>query len=205
MIESLNINEEQLAMLEELRGEQRQAQNEIRQTQRQFFQTQFRNLDPGQDGPNGGNGGDQANPGNGPRGGNRGRFNPEAMKKAMEDPQVQAQMEENRAQQKKLEDSYAAAINKVLYPRHRTILNKMLGAPFDRSKLGGRWGGPGNRGNQAAAKTANGPTSGSDDDDDTPKSSSKPATKAPAKTKPAATNRRKSLRELRGSSGTSDE
>ena len=64
----------------------------MRKSQRQFFQTQFRNQNPGQDGQNGGNG--QADGGNGPQGKNRGRFNPEAMKKAMEDPQFQAQMEQ---------------------------------------------------------------------------------------------------------------
>jgi hypothetical protein len=123
----------------------------------------------------------------------------------MDDPHFQAQMEENRVQQKKLDDSYAAAINKVLYPRQRTILKKMLGAPFDRSKLGGRWGGPANRANPAAAKTGGGPTSSSDDDEDGSAASSKPETKAPAKAKSAATNRRKSLRELRGSSSSSDQ
>ena len=129
----------------------------------------------------------------------------------MESPEVQAQMEENRSQEQKLENQYYAAINKILYPRQRTALRKMLGAPFDRSTLGmgGPFGGGPPRGNQASSK--NGAASGKgavakpEDDDGESASSSTPATKAPAKTKPSTATRRKSLRELRGSSSGSDE
>ena len=42
MIEKLNINEDQHAMLQELRTEQRQTQQEIRKSQREFFRRAFR-------------------------------------------------------------------------------------------------------------------------------------------------------------------
>jgi len=212
MIEKLNINEDQLGMLQELRIEQRQAQQANRKSQRDFF-TALRNQqnrgqdNPGQDGGNGGNG---QNGGNGAQGKNRQRFDPEAMKKFMESPEVKAQMDQSRAQDQKLENLYYAAVSKILYPRQRTALKKMLGAPFDRSQLamGGPWGGPprGNGPNQAAGKngaaTAKGTVakSGSDDDDEESTASTAPATKAPAKAKAATAPRRKSLRELRGSS-----
>jgi len=133
------------------------------------------------------------------------------MKKVMESPEVKAQMEQNRSQDQKLENQYYAAISKILYPRQRATLKKMLGAPFDRSALGmgGPWGGGPPRGNQASSKngtaTGKGTVAKSEDDDGESASPAAPATKAPAKTKPATATRRKSLRELRGSSSDSDE
>jgi hypothetical protein len=202
MIEKLNITDEQVVQFQEIRDEQRQMQRDLQKTQRQFFQAQLQAIDPtlaDQNGGNGGFGGNQNPGGNGARGKNRRRIDPEVMKKAMESPEYQAQMDENRAQQQKLENMYMAAVNKVLYPRQRTALKKMVGAPFDKSKLGG---GPGNRNNpNAAAK--NTPTSNSDDDEEKPAAASKPAAKTPA-AKPSAT-KRKSLRDLRGSSTGSDQ
>ena len=161
--------------------------------------------------------------GNGRNGGrgNRGRPDPEAMKKAMEDPQVQAQMEQMNTQDQKLENQFSLAIAKVLTPRQRALYKKMLGAPFDRSKMGtgGPWGGRrgnGPGGNPAtakagatASKTATATTNTSADDDaDESSTTAKPATTTPAPAKAKATTttpRKKSLRELRGSSSDSND
>jgi len=212
IIEKLNINEDQLEMLQEVRTEQRQAQQENRKNQRDFFTALRNRQNPGQDNPDQGG----ANGGNGLQGKNRQRFDPEAMKKFMESPEVKAQMDQNRAQDQRLEKLYYAAINKILYPRQRTTLNKMLGAPFDRSSLGmgGPWGGPqrANGPGQAAGKNGAAPAKGTvaksgseDDDEESSTASATPATKVPAKAKTATAPRRKSLRELRGSSSGSDE
>jgi hypothetical protein len=135
------------------------------------------------------------------------------MKKVMEDPQVKAQMEENRAEQQKLDNQFYAGINKILYPRQRAALKKMLGAPFDRSKLGfgGPWGGaPGAAGkaankNGAVRGTGAAAKAGAGDNEDESSASNSPAAKAPAKAKAGTSTRRKSLRELRGSSSDSDQ
>ena len=119
-----------------------------------------------------GNGANNGN-GNGRNGGRgRGRPDPEAMKKVMEDPQIQAQMAEMRTQGEKLDNVYAVAVNKVLSARQRTLYKKMLGPPFDRSKMGGGgpWGGTrGNtataKGGAAAAKTTSTAKANWDDDD----------------------------------------
>ncbi len=137
--------------------------------------------------------------------GNRQRFDPEIMKKVMEDPEVKAQMEKNKADGDKLENQYAAAINKILYPRQRATLKKMLGPPFDRSQMFAGWGGPGgNRGftkNAAASKTAGTAAKAktADDDEETASASSAKKGTAPAPAKPSTSARRKSLRESRGS------
>jgi len=162
---------------------------------------------------NGGNGnGGNGNGGNGNRGNNR-RFDPEAFRKLMEQPEVKAKMEEFRGAQEKVESQFAAAVNKVLSPRQRTNYKKMLGAPFDRSKMGGGpWGGPGGRGgpggpgNQANAKgtTKAAPAKQASDDDGDDTAAVKAPTAKPAT--PAATKpRTKSLRERRGLGGSSDD
>jgi hypothetical protein len=136
------------------------------------------------------------------------------MKKVMESPEVQAQMEQIRLQDQKLEKQYYAAINKILYPKQRANLKKLVGEPFDRSALG--WGGPwgggpprGPGGNQATNKAAPAgkpaaAKAGADDEADEAAPSAAPSTKAPAR-KPAPKSKRKSLRELRGSSSESDQ
>jgi hypothetical protein len=173
------------------------------------------NGDGGQNADNGGGnngGGNGGNGANGNRGNNR-RFDPEAFRQFMEKPEVKAKMEEFRTAQEKLEGQFGTAVNKVLSPRQRANYKKMLGAPFDRSKMGGGpWGGgPGGRGGpgtqanaKAATKSAAAKPTGDDDEsgDDgaavrTP--TAKPA--APAATKP----RPKSLRERRGLGGSSDD
>ncbi len=206
MIEKLNINEDQQQQLQDLRGEQRQMQTEIRKSQRDAMKAVFSKLTPLQ--ANDDNGGDGGNGGNGRNGNqkNRPRFDPEEMRKLMESPDEVARRDEERVQQQKLDNQYTAAINKLLYPKQRTALKKMLGAPFDRTKMfGAGFGGPGGRNNQAAGKNGAGKANGaaakpkSDDDDGEESASSSPAkTPAPAKAKTNAAAKRKSLRELRG-------
>jgi Spy/CpxP family protein refolding chaperone len=216
MVEKLNISDEQIEQLKGFRDEHRQTQREIGKQQREFMKAVFQKANPGGQGNNGqadDNGGNDGNGGNGGNRGNRGnrpRFDPEVMKKVFESPEVKAQMEQNKAQGEKLDGQYALAINKVLYPRQRAALKKMLGAPFDRSKMFAAWGGlPG--GNRAAAKNGTasksaGATAKPNSDDDEEESTS---AKAPAKSKalvpakPSTSPRRKSLRELRG--GSSDD
>jgi len=225
MMEKLGIDESQIQMLEEVRSDHRDAQRENRRARGDMMKAVFAKAIPnqnngqnGDDAANGGNGGNNGN-GNGRNGGrgNRGRPDPEVMKKVMEDPQVQAQMEQMRTQDDKLENQFSMAIAKVLTPRQRALYKKMLGPPFDRSKMGGGgpWGGPrGNGpGNQATAK--GGATAGKtasttkaaepDDEADVASTTAKASTPAPAKAKATTTApRKKSLRELRGSSSDSD-
>ena len=148
-------------MVREAMSEQRNVQREIGNARREAMQAIRDRFGPnlannGQNGGNNGNGGNGGgNNGNGPGRGGRGGFNPEVMKKAMEDPQVKAQMDQFRQQGQKLENQFATAINKILTARQRSMFKRMLGAPFDRSQLA--WGGPGGRGgnrNPAAAKNA---------------------------------------------------
>ena len=102
--------------------------------------------------PNGANGGQNnaGNAGNGNGGagnngngngrngggrGGRGNFDPEAIRKVMESPKIKAQMEEIQTQEEKLTAQLTNAVYKIMSPRQRTIYKKMIGAPFDRSKM----------------------------------------------------------------------
>jgi hypothetical protein len=212
MVEKLQVDEAQYAMIQEARTENRTASGAVRKSRGAIMKTAFSRINPNAanggannggnaNGGGGNNGnGNNANGNNGRGGGRGGRnFDPEAMRKVMDDPEVKAQMEQIQSQEEKLTAQLTNAIYKILGPRQRTMLKKMLGAPFDISQLrgGGPFGGRGN--NQAAAtktKTA-AASSDADDDDDAPKAK---ATPTPAKAKPAAssTARKKSLRELRG-------
>jgi hypothetical protein len=237
MMEKLGIDESQIQMLDEVRSNYRTAQRDNGRARRDVMKAVFAKAMPTQNNgqnadnaANGGNGGNNGNGnaangnggnGNGRNGGrgNRGRPDPEAMKKAMEDPQIQAQMDQMNTQDQKLENQFSLAIAKVLTPRQRALYKKMIGAPFDKSKMGtgGPWGGRGGNGpggnpatakaGATAGKTATATTkSNADDDLDESSTTAKPATTtpAPAKTKAATTTpRKKSLRELRGSSSDS--
>jgi hypothetical protein len=205
MVEKLNMTDEQIDQIRELRNEQRQASGAVRKSQGEFFRKMM--PPPPDNAQNAGN----AQNGNQRRGGGgRGGFNPEAMKKAMEDPENQKQMEQFRDEQSKVDAQFSASVyNKVLYPRQRTMYKKMLGAPFDRTKMGGGgpgWFMPGGR-NAAAAKKDGSPgsatTSAKVDSSKKDGDDSASTTKAaPA----AAKSKRKSLRDLRGSSSeTPDE
>jgi hypothetical protein len=217
MMEKLGIDEAQVEMLREIQGENRSLQRETGRSRRDVMKTAFARLTPtprnnAQDGGDDGDGGNDANNGNnrrngGGRGG-RGNFDPEAMRKVMDSPEVKAQMEQIQGQEQKLTTQFAAAVNKVLTPRQRTMLKKMLGPPFDRSAMGrgGPWGGrggvgPGNPAMAKGAAAAKAKASDDGDDDETPQA--KAATAAPTKAK-AAAPKRKSLREQRGEAPSDD-
>jgi hypothetical protein len=197
MIEKLNMTDEQVEQIRELSNEQRQANRAVQKNQGEFFRQM---MPPRQDNaPDGGN--PQAKNQRGGRGG----FDPEAMKKAMEDPANKKQMEEVQEERSKIESQFSATVyNKVLYPRQRTSYKKMLGAPFDRSKMFGGGGGagwfiPGGRNGAAAKKGGTPGTASTSAKSDGDESTSTPA---PATAKP----KRPSLRDLRGSSsGNPDE
>jgi Spy/CpxP family protein refolding chaperone len=215
MVDKLQIDEAQMEMVREVMGERRDAQRETRRARGEIMKTAFAALprnaaNNGQNGANNGqNGGSGENGGNG-RNGGRGRgFDPEAMRKVMEDPKIQAQMEEIRGQEEKIDNQFSLAVNKVLTGRQRNIYKKMLGVPFDRTKMfgqGGPWGGrrgngPGNQANSnngsAAGNAGATAKANATNDDEGTTTAAKPSPSAPAKAKPAAA-KRKSLRERRG-------
>ena len=200
MIEKLNMTDEQVEQIRELSNEQRQANRAVQKNQGEFFRKMMPpRQDNGQDGDNA-----QAKNQRGGRGG----FDPEAMKKAMDDPANKKQMEEFQEERSKIESQFSATVyNKVLYPRQRTSYKKMLGAPFDRSKMGG--GGPGwfmpgarnGAGNAAAAKKDASPADATTSAKDGAEDSATTSKAAPATAQP----KRKSLRDLRGSSAPAPE
>lgn len=218
MIEKLNMSEEQVEMLREIRNGQRQKQREVQKNGREAFNAVMQKINP-EFGKNGGfgrgNRGNRGNAGGGQNGGgaqngdqgNRPQFDQAAfqkmrdeMQKMMDNPEVKDQREKQREMEKAVEDESYAIITKNLYPRQRTTLKNMVGAPFDRSVLGGPFAG--RFGGAAAAKngTAKGNTAAkATSEDDEEEASAAAATakpQAPAKAK-AAAPKRKSLRELR--------
>jgi Spy/CpxP family protein refolding chaperone len=229
--EKLNLSEEQVAMLTEIRDGQRQKERELRKTNRETMDAVMKKASPdfvgfnrgnrGNRGNNGNNG-NAANNGGGQNGnqGNRQPFDPaafqkarEEMQKIMEIPEVKDAREKQRESEKSIENESYSLITKNLYPRQRTTLKNMVGPPFDRSVMGvgGPFGGRFGGGGAAAAKneTAKGKTAtavakktNADDDDEQPAATT--TAKPAAKAKAAATApRRKSLRELRN--GSDDE
>jgi hypothetical protein len=218
MIEKLSLNEDQVAQIQELLNEGRQAS---RQNQRAYFdmmRTAFPDQgNNGQNGQNGGpggggfgGGGQNGGPGGpgGPGGNNgRGRRPPgpnfrdpavqEAMQTFMEKPETKATIAQIKTQNDKLQNQLVAAVYRALTKRQVTAFKKMLGAPFETAKLTGGLGqGPGGRNggtnqansSQAASKSA-ASASGVGE-----AATAKPAAKA----KSSSTAKRKSLRELRG-------
>jgi hypothetical protein len=217
MIDKLQIDEAQYAMIQETLTEGRNAERASRKSRGEAMKNAFARLNPngangGQNNGGNGNGGAGAggagNNGNGNNGrngggrGGRGNFDPEAMRKLMESPEMKAQMEEFQGQEEKLTAQLTNAIFKVLSPRQRTTFKKMLGVPFDRTKMfaGGPWGGRGGAAagkNQGSTTSKGAATADDDDDEDAPKA--KPSTTAaPVKAKSSAVAKKKSLRELRG-------
>jgi hypothetical protein len=203
MVEKLLLDDTQIEMIQGLMDEHRQAQRENFAASRDVFRAAMgNNPNAGQNGGNAGNGG------NGAQRKNRPRFDPEAFRKAMENPEVKSKMDEVRAEGERIDNQFAAAVSKLLTPRQRSNYRKMLGAPFDRSKLGGPpWAQPGrNAPNAGTAKTANPATkaappasasSGQQDEGDSTTAKPAPAA-ATDEQSPRARPKRKSLRELRG-------
>ncbi len=201
MVERLNLDEEQVAQIQQLLGEERQAMFGTFQARRDLMNQAF---PQGNNTNNGGQGG--VNGGGGrPRGPNfRDPAVREAMQKYMEQPEVKAKLDQIQTQTDKLQSQLKSAVNRVLTRRQAATYQKMLGAPFDINNLRGGPGGRGPGGNrnqnangnapnggaQPAAKTAN------NDDDEEAAPAAKPAAKAPTQTPAKA--RRKSLRAQRG-------
>jgi hypothetical protein len=222
MVEKLNMTEEQVTLLTEIRDGRRQQQRELQKANREAFDAVMKQANPDFNGFGGrgnrgnrGNGGNGGNNGGAQKGnqGNRPQFDPAAMQKMREDfqkmmdiPEVKAQREKQQAADKAFEEESYAVVMKNLYPRQRATLKKMVGAPFDRSVMGGMFGrGPGGataKNGAAAGKTAVAKAGTGDDDDDEAAPAPAKKTQAPAKAAGGAT-RKKSLRELR--SGSDDE
>jgi hypothetical protein len=191
--EKFNLDEEQVAQLQGLRDEGRQAQRQAGRQRMELMKGAFPT-------PPGGNGGQNGGGGNNGRGGRGGGMNfqdpafQDAMKAYMEKPEVQAKLEEFQSQQQKLDSQLMAAVHRVLDKRQSNAYKKLLGAPFDLTKLRPGPGGFGNR-NQADDSSKAKSKSDVDDDEDSPKSSTgAKAANSAATAKP----KRKSLRELRG-------
>jgi hypothetical protein len=216
MVEKLNLNEDQVAQIQNLLAESGRARMENGRARfdmmKQAFPDAF-NPNNGQNGgppngggqdPNGQNGGGQNGNGNGRGGRNRPNFRDpafrEAMQKFMDQPDTKAKMEEIRAQDEKLQNQLTAAVNRVLTKRQAAAYKKMLGATFDLSKIwGGPGQGPGNRGrngNPANASNAAGKTQASGAGNGGDAATAKPAAKGNSSS--TAKAKRKSLREQRG-------
>lgn len=102
-----------------------------------------------------------------------GSFDRDAMKAQMESPEGKAQMEQQRNDAEKLRDQASTAIGRVLRKKQKDNYKKMIGAPFDVSKLNqfgpGGPGGPGAAPKAKAKSTVPGDDSG---DAETPKAKS---------------------------------
>ncbi len=223
MIEKLNLTEEQVAMLKEIRDGQRQKDRELRKANRETLDAVIKKVNPDFVGFGGGRGGNRGNRGgnggnndgnngggnntknagaqNNGNQGNRPQFDPaafqkmrEEMQKTMEIPEVKAARDKQRDLEKAVENETYALISKNLYPRQRATLKSMVGPPFDRSVMGN---GPGGRfGGGGAAGKAVVKTNTDDNGDEETAAPAKP--KTAAKPSPAAAPRRKSLSDLRG-------
>ncbi len=186
MIEKLSLSEDQVAQIQELLNEGRQA---ARENGRQMFDLMRQAVpDTGNTNnaaPNGANGN------NGP--GGRGRRGPNmrdpavqaALKNYMEKPETKAKMDQIQAQNQKIDRQLLSAVYRILSKRQGAAYKKMLGAPFDVAQMRGDAPASSNA-NQAATKA------GAADAEDSPTAKPAPRTNSSAKSK------RKSLREQRG-------
>jgi hypothetical protein len=149
-----------------------------------------------QGGPGGGRGGRGQRGGPGGQGGPR--FDPEAMRKVMEQPEVKAKMEETRKAQEKLREREFAMVYKAMDRRQVAAFKKMLGKPFDvDSIMGGFFRGAGRR-NGTAANGDQAKGAAPDDASKKATATTKADSKAATSSKSSTTPRRQSLRERRG-------
>lgn len=102
------------------------------------------------------------------------------MKAFMEKPEVQEKMKEVQTQQQKIDAQLMVSVHRVLDRRQSAAYKKLLGAPFDLTKLRPGRGGFGNP-DQADSSSNAKAKSGFDDDEESPKPST--SVKA-AKTQP---------------------
>ena len=190
MIEDLNLHDDQVEEIRELRDQSVQVQRESGRVMFDMMRTAFPK--PANNGPNPG----------GPVAPNfRDPATQEAMRAFMAKPEVRAKMREMHDQNTKIQgDVLAVAVNRVLGRRQAAAYKKMLGAPLDLSQpRGGPGRGPGNRPpgeNQSGRANAADRAKASDSDDDEAAMS-----KAASKSKGTDANakaKRKTLRQQRG-------
>jgi hypothetical protein len=191
MIEKLQINEDQVAQIQEVLNEGRQVQRQSQRAWGEMMRTALP-ADPN-GGQNGGNGGGQ-NGGPGGRGGRGPNFRDPAVRSAMqtfmEKPETKAQLDQMKVQNNKLQNQIVASVYRALTKKQGAAYKKMLGAPFDPTKLQGGQGGANGGTAQASA---------SNDEEEKPQTkTAAPAAKAKSAAPAKATAKRKSLRELRG-------
>jgi len=226
--ERLEINEEQHEEIQGILTQANAARRELMRTNFQFVRSQMPTQPaggnpPAADGqpdpnaaatPAAGQVGQAGQPGQGGRGGrggrgangqhNRPRFDPEAMQKIMEQPEVKAKMEETRKEQQQLRDREYAMVYKAMDRRQVSLFKKMLGKPFDVESVTGGFfrGGPGGRRNEANG-SANQTTAAAKTDTakTTPAASADSSAASTSTTKSATIPRRQSLRERRGLGG----
>jgi hypothetical protein len=219
--ERLELSEEQVAQIQEIQNESNQARREAFTANREIF-AGFRknqggggnpaaadtNGDQAQNAnPQAGNGNPQTANGRGRNGrsgnaaggrggpGGRGRFDPEAMRKYMEQPEVKTKMDQMRKQQDLIRDQSYAQVYKVLDRRQTSAFKKMLGKPFDvDSLMAGFFRGPGQRNGQGAGPSQKNETA----KDDTAKAGESSKSSSTPTSKSATAPRRQSLRERRG-------
>jgi hypothetical protein len=197
MIEKLSISEEQVEQLQELLNGRRQAQREEGRARFDLMKAAFpapANADANANG-NGGNNGR-----NGGRGGNGPNFRDpafqDAMKAYVEKPEVKEKLAEFQSQQEKQDALLMAAVHRTLGKRQDANYKKLLGAPFDLSKIrGGPGRGPGGRngaGNQADASKADpNAKAASGFDDDAPAAKTTSTSTSTKKATPSVTAKAK--------------
>jgi len=151
MAQKLNMDEGQIAQIQEIMDEMRGAQRETFTAQMQTFQ-QFRRAD--------------------------GSFDRDAMKAQRESPEGQAQAAKAQKDAEKLRNQASTALGKVLRKKQKADFKKMTGAPFDLTKLvrdpNGFPGAPRARGvnpdpNAAGAPKAKALAEDAEEDEDAPK------------------------------------
>jgi hypothetical protein len=204
MKEKLNISEEQEEQLRELIQGSRRARGEQMKAQFDLMKAAMPQPPVNADANANGNGG---NNGRGGRGGNRPNFQDpafqDAMKAYMERPEVKEKMAEFQTQSEKQEALLMAAVHRTLGKAQDKNYRKLLGAPFDLSKIRGGPGrgfGRNGAGNQAAATkdSANSkPAAGFDEDEPAPKTTTT-STKSKVAPSTTAKTKKRSLAAERG-------
>lgn len=202
--EKLELQEEQVVQIREIQNESNLARRQAFAAGRGIFAGMRKNQrgnnnqsGAGDNGraQNGNNGGQNGRGGNG--GGGRGNFDPEAMRKYMEQPEVKARMADMRKQQDVIRDQSYAMVYRVLDRRQSSAFKKMLGKPFDVDSIrNGFFRGPSQRNNGPDGAAAKAEASG-ENNAKVAVGEQKQADQ-PAASKPATSTRRPSLRERRG-------
>ncbi|MGO9601015.1 MAG: hypothetical protein ACLP7Q_23790 [Isosphaeraceae bacterium] len=201
--EKLGIRDDQRAEIEDIVNHSNAARSELMRKNRDFVRSMMPT--PATD-PNQAADGQPDDPLVGPndpsgRGGRR-HVDPEAMRSALEQPEVKAKMDESLKEHHRIRDRQYTMVYKAMDRRQLATFKKMLGKPFDvDSLLASSF-----RGGSGGRRTGQNPAT------DQPKAQAKPGSTTPAAaTKPTdssatpasrpAAPRRPSLRERRGLGG----